>query len=99
MAGLCRRPALRHPLRHGSRRVPVNSEIFHVEVDAFFASAEQREAARDEWHTAAAYIASIHGKLKLKIEHDVRIHEVPVPEAALPTLAQMRRDVLMAGTS
>jgi hypothetical protein len=63
------------------------------------ATAEQREAARAEWQAAASYIASIHGKLKLKIEHDVRVHEVPVPEAALSSLAQMRRDVLMAGAS
>jgi hypothetical protein len=27
-------------LRHGSRRVPVNGEIFHVDRDPFFASVE-----------------------------------------------------------
>ncbi len=58
-----------------------------------------RAAARTEWKDAATLLASIHGKLQLKIPGDVQ-HTVngevafTLPPSALPVLAQMRRDVL-----
>ena len=60
---------------------------------------ERRAAARTEWKDAASLLASIHGKLQLKISGDVQ-HTVngevafTLPPSALPLLAQMRRDVL-----
>ena len=65
--------------------------------DAFLE--HDRAAARTEWKDAASLLASIHGKLQLKISGDVQ-HTVngevafTLPPSALPLLAQMRRDVL-----
>ena len=58
-----------------------------------------RAAARTERKDAATLLASIHGKLQLKISGNVQ-HTVngevafTLPPSALPVLAQMRRDVL-----
>lgn len=60
-------------------------------------SAETRAEARKEWEAAASYIASIHGKLKLRIEGQVHhLHQdiIPIPPESLPAIAQMRRDVI-----
>ena len=60
---------------------------------------ERRAAARTEWKEAATLLASIHGKLQLKISGEVQ-HSVngevafTLPPSALPVLAQMRREVL-----
>ena len=60
---------------------------------------ERRAAARTEWKDAATLLASIHGKLQLKISGEVQ-HTVngdvafTLPPSALPVLAQMRREVL-----
>ena len=67
-------------------------------------SPERREAARREWKEAATLLASIHGKLQLKISGEVQ-HTVngevafTLPPSALPVLAQMRRDVLATAPS
>ena len=60
---------------------------------------ERRASARTEWKEAATLLASIHGKLQLKISGEVQ-HTVngevafTLPPSALPVLAQMRREVL-----
>lgn len=61
---------------------------------------EKRKAAFAQWRDTTALIASIHGKLSLRIDgtmhhrHDVHGLAITVPESALPALAQMRRDVI-----
>lgn len=63
---------------------------------------EARASAHKEWREASALIASIHGRLGVRIEGDVRHHHsgavaaVTVPAEALDALARMRRDVLIA---
>ena len=65
--------------------------------DAFLE--HDRACARTEWKDAATLLASIHGKLQLKISGEVQ-HTVngdvafTLPPSALPVLAQMRREVL-----
>ncbi len=65
-------------------------------------SPERRAAARAEWQAAAALLASIHGRLGIKVEGSVN-HEhrgvvaaVTVPAAALHDFAVMRRDALLS---
>lgn len=63
---------------------------------------ERRKAAQALWHQAATLIASIHGKLALRVEGDINHHHtgtVPIPPEALPIMAQMRRDLLTPGRS
>lgn len=57
---------------------------------------ERRKAAQTLWHQAATLIASIHGKLSMRIEGKVDHNHttVVVPAEALPAMAQMRRDVI-----
>ncbi len=63
------------------------------------ASAPRRADAFAQWAKVSTLLASIHGKLQLKISGDVQ-HTVngevafTLPSSALPVLAQMRRDVL-----
>ncbi len=56
-----------------------------------------------EWRDASALIASIHGRLGIRIDGQINhahahlnVSPVSVPEAALGPLAQLRRDVLVA---
>lgn len=62
-------------------------------------SAIARKTAFQQWREASALIASIHGKLSMKVEHshsgEIGV-AVTVPADALPVLAGMRRDVLVA---
>ena len=63
---------------------------------------ERRKAAQALWHQAATLIASIHGKLSLRLEGRIDHHHsgtVPIPAEALPAMAQMRRDLLAPGRS
>ncbi len=67
-------------------------------------SAERRAAALKEWREAATLLASIHGKLQIKLSGTVNhLHEgeigVAVPAEMLPELAQMRREFLQTGAS
>lgn len=57
---------------------------------------ERRKAAQALWKDAATLIASIHGKLTLRIDGKVDHNHttVLVPAEALPAMAQMRRDVI-----
>lgn len=61
---------------------------------------ERRKLAFAQWKDASALIASIHGKLTLKLDgtltHKHEINSVTVPADALPALAQLRRDVVTA---
>lgn len=66
-------------------------------------NAKRRKLALDQWAKTSALIASIHGKLQLKISGEVQhTHNGEVaftlPPSALPALAQMRRDVVAATT-
>jgi hypothetical protein len=61
------------------------------------ATSERREAFR-QWREASTLIASIHGRLSLRIDGDIN-HYVDgsvnvIPPSALGILAQMRRDVM-----
>ena len=58
---------------------------------------ERRREAFRQWREASTLIASIHGKLQLKISGDVSVtHSGEVgfvlPPEALPALAKMRRE-------
>lgn len=63
-------------------------------------TAKARETAMKQWRDASALIASIHGKLSVRIDGQINhahLHAAAViPEAALGVLAQMRRDVQIA---
>lgn len=59
------------------------------------ATAERRREAFRQWRETSALIASIHGKLQVKVQADVNVSgEVGLALApnALPVLAQMRRE-------
>lgn len=60
-------------------------------------NAHRREKAIGQWVKVATLIASIHGRLSLKIDTNVT-HSgqvaLVIPPTALPVLAQMRRDVI-----
>jgi len=63
------------------------------------ATAERAAAAFKHWREASTLIASIHGRLELKLSGQVNHNHsgevtVAVSAAALPVLAQMRRDCL-----
>jgi hypothetical protein len=63
-------------------------------------SPERRKEAFTQWRESSALIASIHGKLQLKISADVHHSgeiSLTVPETALPVLAQMRRETHAQG--
>lgn len=63
-------------------------------------NAKRSKDALDQWKTAAALIATIHGKLSLNvtgsISHTGAVATVAIPAEALQGLAQMRREVLVA---
>lgn len=61
-------------------------------------TAKARESAMKQWRDASALIASIHGKLAVRVEGTINHQhgvEISIPDSALPALAQMRRDVLI----
>lgn len=58
-------------------------------------TAERRREAFRQWREASTLIASIHGKLQLKVSADVNVTGqvgFVLPPEALPVLAQMRRE-------
>lgn len=70
-------------------------EAHHAET------AERRKLAAQQWREASALIASIHGKLSLRVDGDVNVRHsgqigVTLPPEACAGLAQMRREALLA---
>ena len=61
-------------------------------------TAKARESAMKQWRDASALIASIHGKLAVRIEGSVSHHHSGelgvIPAEALPTFAAVRRAVV-----
>ncbi len=64
-------------------------------------TAERREKAFKQWQAASALVASIHGKLSVRVEGDVNHHHsgsvgsVVVPASALIAFAHMHREVVV----
>lgn len=70
-------------------------EAHHAET------AERRKLAAQQWREASALIASIHGKLSLRVDGDISVKHsgqigVTLPPEACQGLAQMRREALLA---
>lgn len=88
--------SIEETLRHAAR---IQARAMHDYEEA--TNREARTAAAREWRDASTLIASIHGRLGIRLEGQINhahLHaSAPtVPEAALAALGQIRRDVQIA---